>query len=378
MVRARRSVRLLGLLLLASTSVVALSHNQASSSPPPPSPSAPARAGVDRLSDAEFWRLVATLSEPDGTFHSENLVSNETRYQAVVPALLKAVPPGRAYLGVGSEQNFTYLAALRPSMAFIVDIRRGNLSLHLAYKALFELSTDRVDFVSRVFSRVRPAGLSSTAPISEIVAAYREAPADEALYASTLAAIYRQLTVVHGFALTQGDRQGLEYAFRAWFTDGIDIRYSLTGRGGRGGRGGFPSYGDLMVATDDAGTMRSYLASAEAFGLVQDLHRRNLIVPIVGNFGGPSALRGVGAALRARGATLGVLYASNVEQYLLQDGLWETFCRSVATLPVDANSVIIRSSRGGLPTVPGASAAGGGFAQALFPVSQTTALCTGR
>ena len=362
--RGRR--RLLSLVVLVCAVAVLPAPHAAQSTPPP--------TRVDSLSDAEYWRLVSTLSEPDGTFHSENLVSNETRFQDVIPAL-QALPRGRAYIGVGSEQNFTYLAATAPSIAFIVDIRRGNLALHLAYKALFELSTDRVDFVSRVFSRVRPEGLSPSASIADIVKAYQGRPGDEALYRSTLAAIYRQLTDTHGFALTPGDRQGIEYAFRAWFTDGIDIRYSLTGRGGRGGGGGFPTYGDLMVATDADGRQHSYLASVAAFTAVQDLHRRNLIVPVVGNFGGPSALRGVGAILRARQQVLGMLYASNVEQYLLRDGIWDTFCQSVATIPVDARSVIVRSSRGGMPTVPGATSAGGGFAQALFPVSQTTALC---
>src|SRR5262249_39627391 len=109
-----------------------------------------------RLSDAEFWRLSSEYSEPDGVFHSENLVSNELRFQTIVPALWQMAVPGRAYLGVGSEQNFTYIAATRPAIAFIVDIRRGNLDLHLIYKALFELSSNRVEFVSRLFSRKAP------------------------------------------------------------------------------------------------------------------------------------------------------------------------------------------------------------------------------
>src|SRR5262245_37818143 len=112
---------------------------------------APKQAAAPSLSDQEFWRLASDFSEPDGTFHSENLVSNELRFQAVIPELVKTVVPGRAYVGVGSEQNFTYIVAAKPSMAFIVDIRRGNLDLHLLYKAFFELSTDRADFVSRVF-----------------------------------------------------------------------------------------------------------------------------------------------------------------------------------------------------------------------------------
>ena len=70
---------------------------------------------------------------------------------------------GGVYIGVGPEQNFTYIARLRPSTAFIIDIRRENRSLHLLYKALFEISRDRADFVSRLFSPARPAGRMSNA-----------------------------------------------------------------------------------------------------------------------------------------------------------------------------------------------------------------------
>src|SRR5437764_7840596 len=116
-----------------------------------------------KLTDQQFWALVSDLSEPGGSFRSENLLSNELRLQYVIPDLLKAVPRGRAYIGVGPEQNFTYIAAVQPSMAFIVDIRRGNLQLQLMYKALFELSSDRADFVRRLFSRKMQDGLRATA-----------------------------------------------------------------------------------------------------------------------------------------------------------------------------------------------------------------------
>ena len=53
----------------------------------------------------------------------------------MIPSLTSQAVPGRAYVGVGSEQNFSYIAAVRPSFAFIVDIRRGNFDLHLLYKA---------------------------------------------------------------------------------------------------------------------------------------------------------------------------------------------------------------------------------------------------
>ena len=69
--------------------------------------------------------------------------------------------PGGVYLGVAPDQNFTYMVAVRPRMAFILDIRRGNLLQHLLYKAVFELSADRAEFVSMLFSKPRPAGLKT-------------------------------------------------------------------------------------------------------------------------------------------------------------------------------------------------------------------------
>ena len=126
------------------------------------------------LTGQDFSKLSAELSEPDGYFRSDNLVSNEVFMQRVVPALMKIVKPGRLYLGVGPEQNFTYMAAVKPAMAFIVDIRRGNLQLHLMYKALFELSVDRAEFVSRLFSLRRPAGLGRHSTVEEIFTAYND------------------------------------------------------------------------------------------------------------------------------------------------------------------------------------------------------------
>ena len=110
----------------------------------------------NRLSDREFWKLVEDLSEPNGSFRSDNLLSNELQFQYVIPELTRIAQPGGRISGSAPEQNFTYIAALRPAMAFIIDIRRGNLDLQLLYKALFELSSDRAQFVSLLFSKPRP------------------------------------------------------------------------------------------------------------------------------------------------------------------------------------------------------------------------------
>src|SRR5689334_10470289 len=125
-----------------------------------------------RLSDEEFWKLTTTFSEQDGVFRSDNLLSNELNFQYVIPDLLRNAKPGRIYMGVGPEQNFTYIAAVKPAMAPIVDIRHGNFDVHLMYKALFEMSTDRADFVSHLFSRKRPEALRAQSSVREIFDAY--------------------------------------------------------------------------------------------------------------------------------------------------------------------------------------------------------------
>ena len=172
---------------------------------------------ASRLTDPEFWKLASGFSEADGTFHSENLVSNEAAFQSILPQLEAAAVSGRAYVGVGSEQNFSYIATVRPSLAFIVDVRRGNFDLHLLYKALFELSADRADFVSRLFSRKRPADLAPSPSASAIFAAYEKAAPSPELYERNLAAVWAHLTTKHGLALSPDDKRGLAFVYDAWF-----------------------------------------------------------------------------------------------------------------------------------------------------------------
>jgi hypothetical protein len=312
--------------------------------------SATAEGLPQRLSDAEFWRIIDDFSEPDGTFRSDNLLSNELWMQAVIPELTRTAKPGRVYLGVGPEQNFTYVSALDPEMVFIVDVRRGNLQLHLMYKALFEMSTDRVDFVSRLFSRPRPDGLGTDSSAAEIFAAIAQVKPSQPLYERNLRAIADHFSFKRRHPLSDEDRSGVEYVYRAFFDFGPTIQYSSTSRYSSGAVFGGrtqPTYADLMSATDAEGVPRSYLSSDDRFEVLKALHERNMFVPIVGNFGGPRAIRQIGEYLKQKGARVSAFYLSNVEQYLRQDGLWSAFCANVAALPLDDSSMFIRSVRGG-------------------------------
>src|SRR5262249_30275433 len=156
------------------------------------------------------WRLSSTLSEPDGTFRSDNLVSNEVWLQYVIPDLLKTARPAGVYLGVGPEQNFTYIAALRPPMAFIIDVRRGNLDVQLMYKALFEASGNRGEFVSRLFSRPKPDGIDERSTAADIFDAFSRVERSQSLHSETLRMIKQNLVERHKFQLSSGDWSAIE------------------------------------------------------------------------------------------------------------------------------------------------------------------------
>jgi hypothetical protein len=353
----------------AAPATPAPSPTAAKPAPAPAKPTLP-----ERLSDEEFWKLSSDLSEPDGYFRSDNLLSNEIYLQYVIPDLLNVAKTGRVYMGVGPEQNFTYITALKPTMAVIVDIRRGNLDLHLMYKALFEMSDDRADFVSRLFARKRPDGLAPDAGVRELFTAYLSAPYDEEYGKQTYDQIIDLLKTKHHFALSQGDTEGILFVYQFFEQYGPELTYWMSGGFG-GGRGGFrnsPTYADLMTLTDQGGALHSYLASDENYNFMKQLEARNMLLPVVGNFAGPKALRAVGAWLKEHNAVVSAFYLSNVEQYLYMDGIWNDFCANAATLPIDDTSQFIRSYRGG---GGGPGYGGGSLTQGIFAMNEDLKKC---
>ncbi len=288
------------------------------------------------MADAEFWRLTTDLSETGGRF-AQQLMSNEDSAEFVVPALKQAVRPGGVYLGVGAEQNFTYLATLQPSLSFIVDIRRENLLELLMYKALFELSADRADLVSRLFSRPRPAGLIDSATVSALFEAYAPVAADAALFEKTAREVIETLTSTHKFELAQADETGIVGILDAFRRFGPG---TLKGYGDRTN----PTFAELMAVSDLDGHQQGFLASEQNYRVVRDLERRNLIVGVVGDFAGDKSLTGIARYLAARNAAVSVFYVSNVERYLFEQGdHGRHFYQNVAALPRTPSSVFIRS-----------------------------------
>src|SRR5437016_3661799 len=298
-----------------------------------------------QLTDEVFWELVTDFSEASGRFPSDNFVSNELATQRVLSQLTKSRKASGAYVGVGPEQNFTYIVALQPKIAFIVDIRRQNMIEHLMYKALIELSSDRADFLSRLFSRPRPSNVDKNSGIGALFDALSLIQADQQMFDENLRAIKDRLIKEHGFKLTSEDETTVAYIFRAFYVGGPDLGYSNVAFQPRssGAPRLLPTYEELMIDTDENGQQRSYLATEENFHTLQQLERNNLIVPVVGNFAGSTALRSVGAYLKEHNTAVSAFYTSNVEQYLFMTPEdWKNFYTNVSTLPLDSNSTFIR------------------------------------
>jgi hypothetical protein len=289
------------------------------------------------LSDSAWAALSTELSEPSGFFDTDNLVSNEDSYLHAITTLKKLGVTGGAYLGVGPDQNFSYIAAIRPRIAFIIDIRRDNLLELLLFKAIFSLARNRLEYLCQLFGRKAPNDTMGWAgrDVTDLLQYLDRAPPDSAADMRVRDRVARL-----GMALSAVDLATIGRFHREFIVTGPALRMTTFNRGDRPD---YPDYRRLVLATDLSGRRASFLASESAFQYLKEIQGRNLIVPVVGNFAGEKALVAVGRYLSGRGEPVSAFYTSNVEQYLLRDDAFDRFARNVAQLPRTPRSVFIRS-----------------------------------
>ena len=293
-----------------------------------------------------FADEIARLSEPGGFFDTDNLMSNERTYLHALDALRDRDVSGGVYVGVGPDQNFSYIAQVQPTLAYIVDIRRDNLLTHLLFKTLFHLSPTRIEYLARLFGRPPPeeARAWEAADVGQLATYIDQAPVDEALIQTIRVEIDTELSR-YGVPLSSSDRATVARFHRTFIKHGLSLRFHSLGRPPRPH---YPTYRDLLVGTDRTGAPASYLATRSAYQIVRSLQTRGLIIPIVGDLAGDHAVTAIGATITARGERVSAFYTSNVEFYLFQRGLARQYLDNIASLPRDAQSVVIRSVFGRL------------------------------
>jgi hypothetical protein len=288
-----------------------------------------------------FARQILDLSEPGGAFDTDNLISNERSYLHVVPALRQPGISGGAYVGVGPDQNFSYIAASRPVVAYIIDVRRDNLLLQLLFKALFEISETRADYLGHLFGRrLRPPLDRWQAASLESIAA--EVDAVSAVAADALAVERQVIAAVSrfGLSLSAEDLSTIRRFHQTFIDAGLSLKFQSFGRAPRSY---YPTYRELLFETDRSGRRAGFLISESGYQFVRGLQLHDAIVPVVGNLAGPSALAAIGRAVERRGETVSVLYVSNVELYLFQNGGFPRYAETVSGLPHTTRSLLIRS-----------------------------------
>jgi hypothetical protein len=300
-----------------------------------------AQPAAESLAPAQFAQLSRDLSEPGGYFDTDNLISNEASYLHVLGRMREIGVSGGAFIGVGPDQGFSYIAQIRPRIAFMVDIRRDNLLQHLFYKALFELSRQRIEFLCLLFGRPLPSNLADweSRPVTELAAYIQKTPGASRLFEESRAAIRKRLGEM-GMNLSSEDLATIERIHGEFFTEGIELRFTSHNRAPRSY---YPTYRDLIVEKDLTGREGSFLAREESFKFLKSLEGHNLVIPVVGNLAGEKALKSIGAYLRSREMIVSALYTSNVEFYLMRGDEFEKFGRNVSALPRGTKSVLIRS-----------------------------------
>jgi hypothetical protein len=288
-----------------------------------------------------FAGLIEHLSEAGAYFDTDNLISNETSYLHAIDGLEEAGIRGGAYLGVGPDQNFSYIAAVRPEIAFVIDIRRDNMLQHLLFKALFTASEDRLEYLCLLVGRPAPHDRrswrdSSVAALARYVDTVEVQPATRRAARDTVAALVGSF----GVPLSDEDRATIARFHGTFIEYGLDLRFQSHGRPPRPH---YPTLRQLVLETDRRGRQVSYLASEGRWRVVDELQERDRVIPVVGDLAGNHALGAIAEWLRTAGIPVTAFYTSNVEFYLMGDGTFGQFAANVARLPVADSSVLIRS-----------------------------------
>lgn len=311
-------VRSVGCVALSVAGFVVASCSTPASAPPP------------------LAELVVDLSEKGGYFDTDNLISNETAYAQVVEDL---EPSGGVYIGVGPEQNFHYIGRLRPTWAFIMDIRRDNMLHQLLLNALLVEADTPAQYLCALFSRECDAA-ASYASFDALVAAVDATAPDEELFRENLASVYDNIDERIELTLTEDERRMVELIYRAYFDEQLELRFRSHGRRPMAHH---PTYRRLLIEESPGGTLGHFLSRPDDYAHVRELARSGRLVPVVGNFAGPHALRRIARFVEEQGETVTAFYTSNVEFYLLRDGSFPTYVENVRALPLASDAQFIRS-----------------------------------
>lgn len=291
-----------------------------------------AQPATTALTDAVWATTIESFSEASGSFDTDNLISNEPNFLDALPKLDGHKPcRGGVYIGVGPDQNFSYLAHIRPEFAFFTDLRRDNMLEHLLFRALFVLSPTREVFLAGLIGRVPQAPERG---VHALIKNLDKAPLAGGDPTAPVLEHIRKLPL----HLSEADFTTIRRFHREFIKGGLSLRFTTHNKSVNTY---YPTLRDLVGAHTPKGDEASYLAKEELYQIVKKLQTENRVLPLVGNLGGNKAVRAIGGFARERKLEVSCVYVSNVEQYLAE--FMPGYFANLASLPVGPNSRLIRS-----------------------------------
>ncbi len=241
------------------------------------------------LTDAQREAMAAGPEDPPIPVEIHYVQSNEKRHDLFFPYI---TGKRGAYVGVGSDQNFTLIGRARSEFVFLMDIDYRVVGLH------------------RIYGLLIPKAENPEALIQYFDAANKDA---------TIAV--------------------LEEGFQAQGIEGKQLRTLI---------GGYKAaretvYRHLIRVLERAprdGEPSTWLSDPEMFAHIQTLHRQGRVRIMSGDLTGQSTLRTVAAACRELGVELNVMYMSNAEEYFMYT---PDFVQNIQGLPAGEDAVVVRT-----------------------------------
>ncbi|CAN5914824.1 hypothetical protein BH23PLA1_BH23PLA1_11330 [soil metagenome] len=283
--------------------------------------------------DETLGALIRQLSDPESGPPADNLITNEDSFPRVVGELRERAPGGGVYLGVGPDQNFTYIAEGRPERAFVLDYRRRNLLLHLLHKGMFMLSPDRVTYLSRLTAR-RPSELPDDATAEDLVEAFERAEFDRDRLKATVEEVVKLLRPLN--VVAENEWADLATIQARLAGPGMNARFLALPT--------YPTFGALIQTTDRTGRPAHLLAREESYQALRQTQQEDRILPLVGDFASPTVLPRLARWLEGRGLSVSIFYISDVEFFLLRAGRFDDYVANLGQLPWADGALLIRSS----------------------------------
>jgi hypothetical protein len=201
------------------------------------------------------------------------------------------------------------------------------------YKAIFHIAKDRATFLKLLLSRPL-AGTDAPGPdasVMQLTAHFSNTKADENIFESNLAEIGRMIRDVFHIPISSKDQATLRHIYGAFRKRGLKISY-WNG----------PTLKEMLEEKGPDGRQQNFLATREDYEFLRDLQLRNQIIPVVGDFAGPKAVRSVANYLSENSYSVSVFYTSNVEEILDMDGKFEKYVLNIIQLPITTGSFFLR------------------------------------